>query len=63
MFWAVEAVPKIVLTSPRLRIASTRKAYAALNPAPGRVAPRRPLLLCAHAGLPATFAVTGRARR
>lgn len=40
MFWALEAVPKIVLTSPRLRIASMTKAWEAPNPAPGRVAPR-----------------------
>jgi hypothetical protein len=27
MFWALEAVPKIVLISPRLRIASMTKAW------------------------------------
>jgi hypothetical protein len=41
MFWALETVPKIVLISPRLRIASMTKARGALNSAPAQGRPQR----------------------
>ena len=44
-FWAPDAVPRIVLTSPRVRSASISIAWVPLIPGPGSVAPSIPTRL------------------
>ena len=43
-FWAPDAVPRMVVTSPQVRATSMRNAWASVTWGPGMVAPRRPMV-------------------